>query len=157
MLRFVVSFFLCFSTIAPILNSVALPEMITCSGMVPMNYRNDKILITDFGGVGDGRTLNTKAFREAIYRIQHLRRRGGTLLYIPPGVYLTESFNLTSHMTLYLARGAVIKATQVLILPLIILLVNLINMALIMIRKLQICVTLLQCTVENLICLVIRF
>lgn len=119
MLRFVVSFFLCFSTIAPILNSVALPEMITCSGMVPMRYRNDKVSIADFGGVGDGRTLNTKAFQEAIYRIQHLRRRGGTLLYIPPGVYLTESFNLTSHMTLYLARGAVIKATQVLIVSLI--------------------------------------
>ncbi|KAK3228019.1 hypothetical protein Dsin_007881 [Dipteronia sinensis] len=84
----------------------------TCSGIVPMRYRNDKISIADFGGVGDGRTLNTKAFREAIYRIDHLRRRGGTLLYIPPGVYLTGSFNLTSHMTLYLARGAVIKATQ---------------------------------------------
>lgn len=78
-----------------------------------MRYRNDKISITDFGGVGDGVTLNTKAFREAIYRIEHLKRRGGTLLYIPPGVYLTESFNLTSHMTLYLAKGAVIKATQV--------------------------------------------
>lgn len=78
-----------------------------------MRYRNDKISITDFGGVGDGITLNTKAFREAVYRIQHLRRRGGTLLYIPPGVYITESFNLTSHMTLYLAKGAVIKATQV--------------------------------------------
>lgn len=78
-----------------------------------MRYRNDKISIADFGGVGDGRTLNTKAFREAIYRIQHLRRRGGgTLLYVPPGVYLTGSFNLTSHMTLYLANGAVIKATQ---------------------------------------------
>ncbi|PKI77921.1 hypothetical protein CRG98_001713 [Punica granatum] len=77
-----------------------------------MRYRYDKISITDFGGVGDGRTLNTKAFQEAIYRIQHLRRRGGTLLYIPPGVYLTGSFNLTSHMTLYLARGAVIKAVQ---------------------------------------------
>lgn len=85
----------------------------TCSGIVPMRYRYDKISITDFGGVGDGRTLNTKAFREAIYRIQHLRRRGGTLLYIPPGVYLTGSFNLTSRMTLYLARGAVIKAVQV--------------------------------------------
>ncbi|PQQ16754.1 putative polygalacturonase [Prunus yedoensis var. nudiflora] len=69
-------------------------------------------MITDFGGVGDGVTLNTKAFREAIYRIEHLKRRGGTLLYIPPGVYVTESFNLTSHMTLYLAKGAVIKATQ---------------------------------------------
>lgn len=77
-----------------------------------MKYRNDKISIMDFGGVGDGVTLNTKAFQEAIYRIQHLNRRGGTLLYIPPGVFLTESFNLTSHMTLYLARGSVIKATK---------------------------------------------
>ncbi|KAL8154655.1 putative polygalacturonase [Apium graveolens] len=87
-------------------------EVVTCSGMVPMVYRNDKISITDFGGAGDGHTLNTKAFREAIYRIEHLKRRGGTLLYIPAGVYLTGSFNLTSHMTLYLAKGAVIKATQ---------------------------------------------
>ncbi|KAG6391066.1 hypothetical protein SASPL_148814 [Salvia splendens] len=76
-----------------------------------MSYRNNKISITDFGGVGDGVTLNTKAFREAIYRIEHLRRRGGSLLYIPPGEYLTGPFNLTSRMTLYLARGAVIKAT----------------------------------------------
>ncbi|XP_031094803.1 probable polygalacturonase [Ipomoea triloba] len=87
-------------------------EWETCSWIVPMSYRNDKISIKDFGGVGDGRTLNTNAFREAIYRIEHLRRRGGTLLYIPPGVYLTGPFNLTSHMTLYLARGAVIKATK---------------------------------------------
>lgn len=94
---------------------VSAAEWETCSGIVPMRYRNDKISITDFGGIGDGRTLNTKAFREAIYRIEHLKRRGGTLLYIPPGVFLTESFNLTSHMTLYLARGAVIKATTVII------------------------------------------
>ncbi|CAB4310544.1 unnamed protein product [Prunus armeniaca] len=104
-LWFSLSIFLCLSYF-----SVA--EVVTCSGIVPMRYRNDKISITDFGGVGDGVTLNTKAFREAIYRIEHLKRRGGTLLYIPPGVYLTESFNLTSHMTLYLAKGAVIKATQ---------------------------------------------
>ena len=87
--------------------------VVTCSGIVPMVYRNDKISIKDFGGVGDGRTLNTKAFIEAVYRIKHLKRRGGTLLYVTKGVYLTESFNLTSHMTLYLAKGAVIKATQV--------------------------------------------
>ncbi|KAF3448692.1 hypothetical protein FNV43_RR09405 [Rhamnella rubrinervis] len=106
--------FIFWAVVALILNCfwLAEAEEITCSGIVPLRYRNDKISITDFGGVGDGITLNTKAFRAAIYRIQHLRRRGGTLLYIPPGVYLTESFNLTSHMTLYLARGAVIKATQ---------------------------------------------
>lgn len=91
--------------------SLANGEGETCSNTVPMRYRNDKISITDYGGVGDGVTLNTKAFRAAIYRIEHLRRRGGTLLYIPPGEYLTEPFNLTSRMTLYLARGAVIKAT----------------------------------------------
>ncbi|KAJ7952132.1 Pectin lyase-like superfamily protein [Quillaja saponaria] len=112
MLRLLVLICLCFTAIAAFFNSFALAGVITCSNIVPLRYRNDKISITDFGGVGDGRTLNTKAFQEAIYRIQHLRRRGGALLYIPPGVYLTESFNLTSHMTLYLARGAVIKATQ---------------------------------------------
>ncbi|KAF7149782.1 hypothetical protein RHSIM_Rhsim02G0242200 [Rhododendron simsii] len=101
--------FLCVVAIAPFLKAEYVE---TCSGIVPMRYRNDRISITDFGGVGDGRTMNTKAFREAIFRIQHLRRRGGTLLYVPPGEFLTESFNLTSHMTLYLARGAVIKATQ---------------------------------------------
>lgn len=106
----VVSIILLFlAAIAPFLKA---DYVETCSGVVPMRYRNDRISITDFGGVGDGRTTNTKAFREAIFRIQHLRRRGGTLLYIPPGEFLTESFNLTSHMTLYLATGAVIKATQ---------------------------------------------
>ncbi|TKY57169.1 polygalacturonase protein [Spatholobus suberectus] len=87
-------------------------EVVSCSSTVPLRYRTDNISITDFGGVGDGRTLNTKAFREAIYRVQHLPREGGTLLYVPPGVYLTEPFNLTSHMTLYLAAGAVIMATK---------------------------------------------
>ncbi|XP_039115741.1 probable polygalacturonase [Dioscorea cayenensis subsp. rotundata] len=87
-------------------------EAVTCSGIVPMRGRAEVISITDFGGVGDGLTLNTAAFQAAIFRISHLRRRGGTLLYIPAGVWLTGSFDLTSHMTLYLAKGAVIKATQ---------------------------------------------
>ncbi|KAL0908100.1 hypothetical protein M5K25_022570 [Dendrobium thyrsiflorum] len=84
----------------------------TCSGIVPMKMRAETISIVDFGGVGDGRTLNTKAFEEAIYRIEHLNRPGGTLLYVPAGVWLTGAFNLTSYMTLFLAKGAVIRATQ---------------------------------------------
>ncbi|CAM8997125.1 hypothetical protein QQ045_006180 [Rhodiola kirilowii] len=109
--RFVAAIVLLF-VVEQLLSCFAVGDVVTCSGIVPMPYRDDKISILDFGGVGDGKTLNTKAFREAIYRIEHLRRRGGTLLYIPPGVYLTESFDLTSRMTLYLAKDAVIKATQ---------------------------------------------
>ncbi|KAK1303019.1 putative polygalacturonase [Acorus calamus] len=87
-------------------------EWRTCQGTVGMKGRGEAISLEDFGGVGDGRTVNTAAFREAVYRIQRLRRRGGTLLYVPAGVWLTGPFNVTSHMTLYLARGAVIRAVQ---------------------------------------------
>ncbi|MED6146789.1 hypothetical protein PIB30_037931 [Stylosanthes scabra] len=93
-------------------DAVSSQEVVTCSNIAPFPRRSDRISITDFGGVGDGVTLNTKAFREAVYRIQHLHRQGGTVLFVPPGVYLSEPFNLTSHMTLYLAAGAVIRATQ---------------------------------------------
>ncbi|GJM90774.1 hypothetical protein PR202_ga07085 [Eleusine coracana subsp. coracana] len=84
----------------------------TCVGLAPLKQRAEVVSITEFGGVGDGRTLNTWAFRKAVYRIQHQRRRGGTTLHVPAGTWLTGSFNLTSHMTLFLARGAVLKATQ---------------------------------------------
>ncbi|XP_031391181.1 probable polygalacturonase [Punica granatum] len=109
MLRLLTSVLLLLSAAAAIGSRA---EEVTCSGIVPMKYRRNTISITDFGGVGDGRTVNSNAFRKAIYSIQHLNRTGGTRLYIPPGVYLTESFNLTSHMTLFLAKGAVIKATR---------------------------------------------
>jgi hypothetical protein len=69
--------------------------------------------VASFGAAGDGRTLNTQAFAAAVARIQRRRAPGGALLYVPPGVWLTGPFSLASHMTLFLARGAVIRATQV--------------------------------------------
>ncbi|XP_048139656.1 probable polygalacturonase [Rhodamnia argentea] len=94
--------------------SVAMEEeVVTCSGMVMMSGCVDGISIMDFSSVGEGRTPNTKVFGEAVYQIRHLHRLGGMLLYVPSGVHLTESFNLTSHMTLYLAKRTVIKANRV--------------------------------------------
>jgi len=85
----------------------------TCwSGPAPR--RGAWMSVASFGGRGDGQTLNTGAFARAVASIERRRgARGGTLLYVPPGVWLTGPFNLTSHMTLFLARGAVIRATQV--------------------------------------------
>nr|GMC98065.1 probable polygalacturonase [Ipomoea batatas] len=68
--------------------------------------------LTDFGGVGDGVTLNTDAFRTAVDFLSGFAPEGGSMLYVPPGKWLTGSFNLTSHFTLFLDQDAVILASQ---------------------------------------------
>ena len=69
--------------------------------------------LTDFGAVGDGVTVNTEAFERAVSAISKLSKRGGGQLNVPPGRWLTAPFNLTSHMTLFLAEDAVILGIQV--------------------------------------------
>ncbi|MCO5601608.1 hypothetical protein L7F22_055731 [Adiantum nelumboides] len=68
--------------------------------------------LTQFGAVGDGKTLNTHAFEIAVSAIAEVAPLGGGQLNVPPGVWLTGPFNLTSHMTLFLAAGSVILGTQ---------------------------------------------
>ncbi|KAJ6805055.1 putative polygalacturonase [Iris pallida] len=68
--------------------------------------------LTDFGAVGDGATLNTAAFEGAVAAIARLAGKGGGQLNVEAGLWLTAPFNLTSHMTLFLAEGAVILAVQ---------------------------------------------
>ncbi|CAK8532064.1 unnamed protein product [Lathyrus sativus] len=68
--------------------------------------------LTDFGGVGDGVTLNTQAFERAVSVVSKFGDKGGAQLNVPPGFWLTAPFNLTSHMTLFLAQGAVILGIQ---------------------------------------------
>ncbi|GAU32354.1 hypothetical protein TSUD_43970 [Trifolium subterraneum] len=77
-----------------------------------INCRKHSALLTDFGAVGDGKTLNTKAFNSAITNLSQYANDGGALLIVPPGKWLTGSFNLTSHFTLFLQKGAVILASQ---------------------------------------------
>src|ERR1039457_1704192 len=42
--------------------------------------------LKDFGGVGDGKTWNTKAFGKALTAI---KQQGGGRLVVPEGIYLT--------------------------------------------------------------------
>src|SRR5215472_14404648 len=63
--------------------------------------------ITDFGAMGDGKTLNTAAFEKAIAAV---REAGGGHLIVPSGTYKTLPFKLASRMDLHLEAGAVIKA-----------------------------------------------
>ncbi|KAL6615595.1 hypothetical protein ACP70R_037865 [Stipagrostis hirtigluma subsp. patula] len=99
---------------AELLSSAAAQQpQATCAGAVPAPPRRGAwVSVASFGGAGDGRTLNTDAFARAVASIERRRAPGGAMLYVPPGVWLTGPFNLTSRMTLFLARGAVIRATQ---------------------------------------------
>jgi polygalacturonase len=63
--------------------------------------------LTDFGAVGDGKTMNTEAFARAIAQVN---KAGGGHLEVPPGVYRTLSFALCSSLDLHLDEGAVIEA-----------------------------------------------
>lgn len=74
--------------------------------------RAHSVSLTDFGAVGDGITSNTKAFQSAIDHLSEFENKGGGLLYVPGGKWLTAPFNLTaSHFTLFLASDAEILAT----------------------------------------------
>uniref|UniRef100_A0A453J5L5 Pectate lyase superfamily protein domain-containing protein n=3 Tax=Aegilops tauschii subsp. strangulata TaxID=200361 RepID=A0A453J5L5_AEGTS len=68
--------------------------------------------VTEYGAVGDGRTLNTKAFVRAVADLGRRAGDGGAALVVPAGRWLTGPFNLTSHFTLFLHRGAEILASQ---------------------------------------------
>ncbi|CAA7388902.1 unnamed protein product [Spirodela intermedia] len=70
--------------------------------------RPHSVSILEFGAVGDGQTVNTVAFQNAIFYLRSFADKGGAQLYIPEGRWLTGSFNLTSHLTLFLEKNAVI-------------------------------------------------
>eukprot|EP00928_Gymnodinium_smaydae_P088064 TRINITY_DN72211_c0_g1_i1.p1 TRINITY_DN72211_c0_g1~~TRINITY_DN72211_c0_g1_i1.p1 ORF type:complete len:526 (+),score=106.90 TRINITY_DN72211_c0_g1_i1:102-1679(+) len=63
--------------------------------------------VVHLGAVGDGVADSTAAFREALERV---RKAGGGTIRIPAGVFRSGPLVLTSRLTLYLERGAVLQA-----------------------------------------------
>ncbi|MGM9699456.1 MAG: glycoside hydrolase family 28 protein [Prevotella sp.] len=63
------------------------------------------VSIADFGGVGDGATLNTEAFRKAI---SALTKKGGGRLVVPQGVWLTGPIALKDNIELHVERNAIV-------------------------------------------------
>ena len=63
------------------------------------------VALTDFGAVGDGRTLCTDAFKKAI---STLKNQGGGRLVVPAGVWLTGPIELESNIEMRLDHEAVI-------------------------------------------------
>jgi polygalacturonase len=64
--------------------------------------------VQQFGAVGDGVTLCTAALQQAI---EACHAAGGGKVVIPPGVYLTGTLYLKSHVTLHLQAGAILRGS----------------------------------------------
>lgn len=64
-----------------------------------------EVLLTDFGGVGDGVALNTEAFAKAI---DALSQCGGGRLVVPTGVWLTGPITLRDNIELHVRPDAVV-------------------------------------------------
>ena len=65
--------------------------------------------LTDFGAVGDGKTINTEAFARAI---SALTKQGGGTLIVPQGIYMTGPIALKDNIRLHLERGAIVMASE---------------------------------------------
>jgi polygalacturonase len=91
---------------APVLSVAAAadaPEITAAMPIIP----DAKFKLADFGGVGDGKSMNSDAFRNAIVAIA---KAGGGHLIVPAGTYRTLPFTLTNRMDLHLEAGATIQA-----------------------------------------------
>ena len=82
---------------------------VTTSSMVTSDLGSN-CSIADFGAIPDNHTINTRAFAGAVAHCAALP--GPSTVFVPPGVWLTGAFNLTSNMTLELSRGATITGSM---------------------------------------------
>ncbi|KAE8697974.1 U-box domain-containing protein 27-like [Hibiscus syriacus] len=78
----------------------------------PWEIHPHSVAITEFRAVGDGVTLNTKAFQNAILYLNSFADKGGAKPFVPAGRWLTGSFDLISHLTLWLDKDAVILGSK---------------------------------------------
>ncbi|KZV14102.1 putative polygalacturonase-like [Dorcoceras hygrometricum] len=83
-----------------------------CDSIRPLKPRPHSVSVSEFGAVGDGKTSNTVAFQNAIFYLKSFADKGGAQLYVPAGKWLIGCINLTSHLTLFLEKGATILASQ---------------------------------------------
>ena len=66
-------------------------------------FSDREFVITNYGAVGDGKTLNTEAFKKAI---EAASKSGGGNVIVPLGTFLTGAIHLKSNVNLHLVDSA---------------------------------------------------
>lgn len=80
------------------MNSIAVP-----------NFPDKDFNIVNYGAVGDGLTLNTVAFTEAV---KACNENGGGRVVVPKGIWLTGPIELMDNVNLHLEQGAHIQFSK---------------------------------------------
>lgn len=73
--------------------------------VVPIQFPDYTVSLTDFGAVGDGQTLCSDAFAAAL---KDLKKKGGGHLIVPNGTWLTGPIKLVSNVDIHLEPEATI-------------------------------------------------
>lgn len=72
------------------------------------SFKKDSVYITKFGARPDGVTLNTKSINDAI---DATSKKGGGVVVVPAGFWLTGPIELKSNVNLHLQRNALLQFT----------------------------------------------
>src|SRR5688572_10283318 len=72
-------------------------------------FKKDTLSITRHGAVPDGNTLNTKSIQSTI---DALAKKGGGVVLVPYGLWLTGPLTLKSNINLHLANGSTLLFTK---------------------------------------------
>ena len=72
-------------------------------------HRTKRFLVTDFGAVGDGKTVNTKAIQAAIDKCA-ANKKGGVVV-VPQGTFLSGAIFLKQGANLLVEKDGVLKGT----------------------------------------------
>lgn len=70
--------------------------------------RGHQFDVRSFGAIGDGKTMDRVALQSAI---DAASAAGGGVVELPPGIYLTGSLQLKSHVELHLESGAILRGS----------------------------------------------
>lgn len=89
--------------------SLALITLLALAGL-PLTGRGSpaRFVVTDYGALGDGSTVTTRAIQRAI---DACASAGGGVVVVPPGVFLTGALYFKPGVSLEVRTGAVLKST----------------------------------------------
>ncbi|MEJ5996310.1 glycoside hydrolase family 28 protein [Pedobacter sp. Du54] len=73
------------------------------------SFKADTLNILKFGAISDGLTLNTKSINDAIITCN---KRGGGVVVVPKGLWLTGPIELKSNVNLHLQENAILQFTK---------------------------------------------